>query len=84
VSKATFGYLGYFTWNRVLKWLRHKYRRSSWKELRRRYLQGGWWPAQDDVILFDPKAVSVTRYRYRGAKIATPWDGWIKAMAAVA
>jgi len=35
------------------------------------------------VILFDPKAVPVTRYRYRGAKIASPWDGWIKAMGTV-
>ena len=83
-SKATFGYLGYYTWNRVLKWLRHKYRRASWHELRRRHLQGRWWPAQDDVILFQPKAVPITRYRYRGAKIISPWDAWIKAMAEVA
>ena len=81
VSKATFGYLGYYTWNRVLKWLRHKYRRTSWKELRRRHLQGRWWPAQDGVVLLQPKTVPVTRYRYRGAKIASPWDGWIKTMA---
>jgi len=68
----------------VLKWLRHKYRRASWKELRRRHLQGRWWPAHDGVVLFDPKAVPVTRYRYRGAKIATPWDGWKATAATIA
>ena len=84
VSKVTFGYLSYFTWQRVIKWLRQKYCHANWKQLRRRYLGGRWWPQQDDVILFNPKAMPVTRYRYRGTKIATPWDGWIKAMADVA
>jgi hypothetical protein len=30
------------------------------------------------VTLFNPAKVATSRYRYRGAKIATPWqDGWI-------
>jgi hypothetical protein len=30
------------------------------------------------VTLFRPAKVATTRYRYRGAKIATPWEaGWI-------
>ena len=41
----------------------------TWKELRRRYCSGGWWPADGDVIMFNPGAVRTTRYRYRGNKI---------------
>lgn len=76
VSKATFKYLSYYTWHRVIGWLRRKYRRSTWKQLRRRHLGNGWWPAQGGVTLFNPAAVPVTRYRYRGTRIPTPWDGW--------
>jgi RNA-directed DNA polymerase len=73
-SKATFGYLRQFTWLRVIRWLRNKHRRGNWKSLRRRYLANRWWPKQDGVELFDPGAVPVTRYRYRGAAIPTPWS----------
>jgi RNA-directed DNA polymerase len=75
VSKATFAYLGYYTWHRVVGWLRRKYNRATWKHLRRHYLGGspGWWPQQDGTRLFNPAAVTVTRYRYRGTKIPTPW-----------
>jgi RNA-directed DNA polymerase len=71
VSKATFDYLGCFTWRRVLCWLRHKHPRANWKWLRRRYLPR-WWPTEGDVRLFDLKTVAVTRYRFRG-RIASPW-----------
>ena len=40
--------------------------------LRRRYSVKGWWPDEDGRTLFDPPAVTVTRYRYRG-NIPTPW-----------
>ena len=73
VSKATFGYLRAFMWQRVVCWLRHKHPRMNWKLLRRRYLPG-WWPAEGTVTLFNPGAVVVTRYRYRGLHIATPWE----------
>lgn len=72
VSKATFGYLRAFVWRRVVTWLRHKHLRVSWKQLRRRYLPG-WWPTEDEVRLFDPGAVTVSRYRYRGGRIFSPW-----------
>ena len=29
------------------------------------------------MTLFNPAAVPVTRYRYRGTKIPTPWDEWM-------
>jgi RNA-directed DNA polymerase len=73
VSSATFQYLSHYTWHRVMKWIRRKHRRLSWKQLRRRYCAGGWWPTTDEGELFDPGKVATTRYRYRGAAISTPW-----------
>ena len=73
VSKATFNYLRAFTWRRVVGWLRRKYRQATWKQLRRRYLPG-WWPTHGKVVLFNPGAVTVTRYRYRGQNIPSPWS----------
>jgi RNA-directed DNA polymerase len=75
VSKDTFAYLHQFTWLRVVAWLRRKHRRANWKWLRRHYLANRWWPEHDGVALFDCRAVPVTRYRYRGAAIPTPWSG---------
>ncbi len=72
VSKATFDYLGAFLWRRVIGWIRHKHPRANWKWLRRRYLPG-WWPTDGAVTLFKPSAIPVTRYRYRGDTIPSPW-----------
>ena len=72
VSKATFSYLRAFVWRRVVCWLRHKHRRANWKQLRRRALPG-WWPTEGEVTLFNPSAVTVSRYRYRGGRIPSPW-----------
>jgi RNA-directed DNA polymerase len=74
VSKATFGYLRHFTWLRVVRWLRRKHPRANWTYLRRRYSPGGW-PSDGGVDLFNPQAVAITRYRYRGSSIPTPWSG---------
>jgi RNA-directed DNA polymerase len=82
VSKATFAYLHQFTWLRVVGWLRRKHRRANWKFLRRRYLANRWWPEHEGMALFDCRAVPVTRYRYRGAKIHTPWSEMATADAA--
>jgi RNA-directed DNA polymerase len=73
VSKDTFAYLHQFTWLRVVRWLRQKHRRANWGWLRRRYLANAWWPEHDGEALFDCRAVPVTRYRYRGAAIPSPW-----------
>ncbi len=81
VSKATFNYLRAFVWRRVVSWLRHKSRRANWKQLRRRYLRG-WWPAEGEVTLFNPGAVAVTRYRFRGTRIPSPWNGQAPPTAA--
>jgi RNA-directed DNA polymerase len=80
-SAATFAYLRHYTWSRVCRWLRRKHRKANWKLLHRRYLSQGWWPQHDGVTLFNPAAVMVTRYRFRGHRIATPWDGTRTATA---
>ena len=72
VSKRTFDYLGQFTWNRVLRWLRRKHLKASWGWLRRRYLPR-WWPTHGTTELLRCGHVTVRRYRYRGAQIPTPW-----------
>ena len=81
VSKQTFNYLNHYTWHRVVGWLRRKHRRATWKSLRRRYLADRLVPEHDGVSLFNTGAVPIIRYRYRGTKIPSPWDGWIKATA---
>ncbi|MGW5399661.1 group II intron reverse transcriptase/maturase [Streptomyces sp. NPDC003952] len=72
VSKGTLNYLRAFTWRRVVGWLRRKYLKLNWKQIRRRYLPG-WWPTDGEVVLFNPAAVTVTYYRYRGTRIPSPW-----------
>lgn len=72
VSAHTFAYLRHYTWNRVVIWLRNKHRKTNWKSLRHRYGPNGWWPVEEGVELFNPAAVPVSRYRYRG-DIPTPW-----------
>jgi Group II intron, maturase-specific domain len=71
VSKATFSHLRAFLWKRTVRWLRKKHPDTSWKQLRRRYLSE-WWPTEGERTLFNPSAVPVTRYRYRGDRIPSP------------
>jgi len=72
VSKATFGYLDQYTWHRVVRWIRKRHNRTKWAVLLRRYLPG-WRPTEDEVTLFMPQTVTVSRYRYRATNIASPW-----------
>jgi RNA-directed DNA polymerase len=74
VSSATFQYVSHYAWERVIGWLRRKHRRTNWKDLRRRYCGGEWWPSGEEITLFDLGKVTTTRYRYRGvAGIPSPW-----------
>ena len=73
VSSATFSYLSHYTWQTVWRWLRRKHRKATWKQLRRLYCGGGWWPATEDHVLIDLEQITTTRYRYRGAVIPSPW-----------
>ena len=73
VSHAAFQYLSQYTWHWVIRWLRRKHPKLNWKQLRRRYCDGKWWPHGEERDLFDPAKVRTTRYRYRGTAIPTPW-----------
>ncbi|MEU6587616.1 group II intron maturase-specific domain-containing protein [Nocardia sp. NPDC046763] len=73
VSSRTFAYLRAVVWRYVFAWLRRKHTKATWQDLRRRYCDGGWWPHDGEVKLYNPAAVRTTRYRYRGAKIPSPW-----------
>ena len=73
VSSRTFNYLRAYVWRRVIIWLRHKHHGRNWRWLKHRYLPG-WWPTAETIGLYNPGGVTITRYRYRGSKIATPWD----------
>jgi RNA-directed DNA polymerase len=71
-SKRTFDYLDHFAWWRIVGWLRKRHLGLNWGTLSRRHLPD--WEIRDGrVEMFRPQAVTVTRYRYRGTKIPTPW-----------
>jgi RNA-directed DNA polymerase len=74
VSARTFSYLNAFSWRRVVNWLRHKHPRAGWRWLRRNYLPR-WRPTDGKERLFNPATIPITRYRYRGTRIPTPWRG---------
>jgi RNA-directed DNA polymerase len=76
VSKATFSAVDYFAWGRLMRWIRAKYAGKtglSMKELRRRFCDQGWRIAYNGVVFTGASSVTVTRYRYRGSTIPTPW-----------
>jgi RNA-directed DNA polymerase len=73
VSGRTFSYLRAYIWRRVTCWLRRKHPKADWRWLKRRYLPR-WWPTDGETVLYDPGSVRIEYYRYRGAKIATPWE----------
>jgi RNA-directed DNA polymerase len=63
-----------FTWRRITLWLRKRHKGINWKTLYRRFLTAKWdTPAEGNVEMFRPQTVEVTRYRWRGYHIPTPW-----------
>jgi RNA-directed DNA polymerase len=72
VSKRTFGYVDHFAWWRIVGWLRKRHKGLNWGTLSRRFLPG-WEISDGKVAMFRPQSVEVTRYRYRGTRIPTPW-----------
>jgi RNA-directed DNA polymerase len=71
-SSRCFAYLSHYLWWRVIRWLRKKYPRLTWKQIRRRYW-GHHWTSHEGTRLAWPDEVAVTRYRYRGHRIPSPW-----------
>jgi RNA-directed DNA polymerase len=76
VSKAIFSTVDHHAWGRLMRWIRAKYagkHRLGMRELRRRFCDKGWRFAHNGVVFTGASSVAVTRYRYRGSKIPTPW-----------
>ncbi|MEU9891136.1 group II intron reverse transcriptase/maturase [Sphaerisporangium sp. NPDC051011] len=76
VSKDVFDAIDSHAWSRLMRWIRAKYKgknRISLKEIRRRFCGTGWRFAYNGVVFTGASSVAVTRYRYRGNKIPTPW-----------
>ncbi len=71
-SSRCFAYLSHYLWWRVIGWLRKKYTRLTWKQIRRR-CWGHNWTSREGTRLAWPDEVPVTRYRYRGHNIPSPW-----------
>ena len=73
VSFATFGYLRAFIWRQVIGWLRRKHRRITWKDLRRRYCGGGWWPSDGEVDPVQPDGGGHHPLPLPRSTIPSPW-----------
>lgn len=71
VSKKTFNTIDSHAWSRVAGWLRRKHRIG--RSQLRRFCDRGWRFAGPRVAFTGASSVRVSRYRYRGSKIATPW-----------
>ena len=71
VSKATFNAVDSHAWSRIAGWLRRKHRIG--RRHLRRFCDRGWRFASRGVVFRGASSVAVTRYRYRGTRIATPW-----------
>jgi RNA-directed DNA polymerase len=75
VAKNTFSMLDSFAWWRVIRMLRQRHH-WRWKDVRRHLTTptGRWLPITAGEIELRPiAAIPVTRYRYRGTKIPSPW-----------
>jgi RNA-directed DNA polymerase len=76
VSKQVFHSIDQHAWHRLMRWTRNKYagkNRLGMTELRRRFCDKGWRFAYNGVVFTGASSVTVTRYRYRGSNIPTPW-----------
>jgi RNA-directed DNA polymerase len=71
-SSRCFAYLSHYLWWRVIRWLRKKHPRLTWKQIRRR-CWGHHWTSREGTRLHWPDEIPVTRYRYRGHNIPSPW-----------
>jgi len=72
-SKRCFAYLSHYLWWRVVRWLRKKYPRLTWKQIKRRYWQRTW-SGVNGARLAWPAEVAITHYRYRGPRIPSHWN----------
>lgn len=72
VSSRTFSYLDHFSWWRIFGWVRKRHSVRNKGDLVRRHIPN--WEFRDGLVeFFRPQTVAIIRYRYRGARIPTPW-----------
>jgi RNA-directed DNA polymerase len=72
VSSRTFNYVDHYAFWRIVGWLRKRHVGLNMHTLVRRHLPN--WRVRDGGIeMFRPYKVNIERYRYRGARIPTPW-----------
>jgi RNA-directed DNA polymerase len=72
VSARTFSYVDHFTWWRIVGWIRKRHGNPNWSTMLRRHIPN--WAIRDGATeMFRPQRVAITRYRYRDARIPTPW-----------
>ena len=72
VSKRAFCYVDNFAFRRILGWLYKRHPRLNKHTVNRRFLPG-WRIRDDEIEFFRACRVPVTRYRYRGTRIPSPW-----------
>lgn len=78
-AKRVFQGLDWFTQRRVTRWIRARHQRHhpiSWNEFRRRFMRRNkrrWDICVGTTTFFRPAYLPVTRYRFRGTRIPTPW-----------
>ena len=72
VSKRTFSYLDHFAFWRIVGWLKKRHPGIGMRTLVRRHLPN-WRIRAGGIEFFRAWQVPVTRYRYRGTRIPTPW-----------
>ena len=73
VSSRTFNYVDHFAFWRIVAWLKKRHVGLNMHTLVRRYLPG-WRISDGGIEMFRPYKVNIERYRYRGARIPTPWS----------
>jgi RNA-directed DNA polymerase len=76
VSKAVFSTVDHHAWRRLMRWARAKHKgrnRLGMRQFHRRFCDQGWRIAHNGVAFTGASSVPVTRYRYRGSTIPTPW-----------
>lgn len=72
VSARTFDYVDHFAWWRIVGWLRKRHAGLNWGTLCRRHFPN-WKIGDGKTEMYRPQKVAITRYRYRGTRIPTPW-----------
>lgn len=72
VSKRTFSYIDHYAFWRIVAWLNKRHPKLNKHTVVRRFLPG-WEIRANGIEFYRAWQVPVTRYRYRGTRIPTPW-----------